>query len=129
MAADKRTVSSSLADELRELGQRGILITAAERGDITQLACAMDECLCPQGRGYFDRKLHPPSDWAPSVDHFPILKQDGGKLVLGNVRLAHRLCNRVDYAKNGIKHAKDRAKATSTSPGSRPPEDRSLPIG
>ena len=77
-------MSGSLAQTLRELGQRGILVIAAERGDITELACTMDECLCPRGRGYFDRKLHPLSDWAPSVDHFPILKKDGGKLVLGN---------------------------------------------
>jgi hypothetical protein len=119
-------MSHTVADQLRLLGQRGILITAAERGDIKEMACTMHECLCPQGRDHFERKSHPPTDWAPSVDHYPILKKDGGKLVLGNVRLAHRLCNRVDYAKkHGINHAKDRSKGRRMAqelPSGSPPE-------
>ncbi len=107
----------ALADQLRELGQRGILITAAQQGIITELRCTMPECLCPQGPEHFEKKTHPPTDWAPSVDHYPRLKRDGGQLVIGNVRLAHILCNRVDYAKNhGKKHATDRAKAVATTP-------------
>jgi uncharacterized protein (DUF58 family) len=39
---------------------RGILITAAERGYITSLACAMPECLCPEGRGHFERATRDP---------------------------------------------------------------------
>lgn len=109
---DSDSMSHTVADQLRLLGQKGILITAAERGDITELACTVGECVCPQGREHFERKLHPPGKWAPSVDHYPTLKKDGGKLVLGNVRLAHVHCNKMDYAKNhGIKHAKDRAKS------------------
>jgi hypothetical protein len=39
-------------------------------------------------------------DWRPTPNHFPILEKDGGRLTVDNVRLAHRLCSRVDYAKN-----------------------------
>ena len=78
-------MSKTLADQLRELGQRSILILEAERGDTTELCCDMKECLCPHsdGRGYFEKRPDPPSDWAPSVDHFPRLKKDGGQLVPG----------------------------------------------
>ncbi len=30
------------------------------------------------------------------MDHFPVLAKDGGTLALKNVRLAHKVCNRVD---------------------------------
>jgi hypothetical protein len=36
--------------------------------------------------------------WAPSPDHYPRLRADGGHLVPWNVRLAHVLCNNMDYA-------------------------------
>jgi hypothetical protein len=84
-------------------------------GKIEKLACAMPECLCrhPKGREYFVRRPDPPSDWAPSADHIH-LKSEGGQLDLENVRLAHVLCNRVDYARNhGIRHDKDLVRAAS----------------
>lgn len=34
----------------------------------------------------------------PTPDDHPVLKKDGSKLTVDNVRLAHRICNRVDYA-------------------------------
>lgn len=69
---------------LRELGQRGVLIEAAELGLITELRCSMPECHCPEGRFHFEPKTHPPTLWAPSADHYPILERDGGHLVPQN---------------------------------------------
>jgi hypothetical protein len=103
-------LGKAIADQLRERKVRGILISAAELGYITELACQMPECLCPEelgGRSYFESVADLP-DWMPTRDHYPILKKDGGLLTVDNVRLAHRLCNRVDYAKNhGRSYAKD----------------------
>jgi hypothetical protein len=42
---------------------------------------------------------HDLSDWMPTNDHYPTLKCDGGRETVDNSRLAHRLCNRVDYSK------------------------------
>jgi hypothetical protein len=99
-----------VAEQLKARGVSGILINAAEQGIITSLRCLMDECLCPEGEEYFVKRPDPVSPWAPSVDHWYVLKSEGGKLELDNVRLAHVLCNRVDYAKkHDIKHDKDLA--------------------
>ncbi len=104
----------AVAAGLRDRGVSGILITAAERGYVTDLACAIPECLCPEelgGRTYFEMKTLDLSDWMPTPDHFPILKKDGGHLTVTNVRLAHRLCNRVDYSKQiGRTYARDLAR-------------------
>ncbi len=46
-----------MAKELRRLGVKGILITAAERGYITEVKCGMPKCFCPEelgGAGYFE---------------------------------------------------------------------------
>jgi Domain of unknown function (DUF6438) len=103
-----------VASELRRLRRDGILVTAAEQGLITELACQMPECLCPEelgGRHRFDPLPVPMSDWVPTPDHYRVLKKDGGHLTLDNVRLAHRLCNSVDYAKSiGRSTEKDRAR-------------------
>lgn len=104
---------SEITEKLKGLGLRGILITAAEKGLISEVRCRMDECLCPRGDDYFEERPRAVSDWAPSVDHIK-LKSEGGQLTLDNIRLAHVLCNRVDFAKKrGIKHDKDRARAAS----------------
>jgi hypothetical protein len=45
------------AAKLKALGVKGILIKAAEQGYITQLACKMPECFCPEELGgacYFE---------------------------------------------------------------------------
>ena len=34
----------------------------------------------------------------PTADHYPILKSQGGHKDPWNVRLAHKLCNREDFA-------------------------------
>ncbi len=54
-------------------------------------------CYCHKGRGYFEPRSTPLTDWAPTPDHYPRLKADGGHLVPSNVRLSHKLCNQQDY--------------------------------
>jgi hypothetical protein len=101
-----------IEEQLRALGQRGVL---TRPGVVDELRCQMPECLSPGGREYFERKSHPPSDWSPSVDHV-VLKSEGGRLDPDNVRLAHVLCNRVDFAKtHGKKHDKDRGRAATAA--------------
>ena len=36
------------------------------------------------------------NDWVPTLEHFPVYKKNGGKAVVENAILAHRLCNRLD---------------------------------
>ena len=90
-------MSESLAARLRALGMKGILVQMAERGQLVELRCEMPKCYCPKGRGHFDQKSAPMTAWAPSADHYPQLKADGGLLDAWNVRLSHVLCNREDY--------------------------------
>jgi len=74
----------------------------------------MPECLYPTelgGRAYFEEVPQELPDWMPTADHFPVLKEEGGQRTVGNVRLAHRLCNRIDYSKRiGRPYAKDPAR-------------------
>jgi hypothetical protein len=70
-----------VAVRLKELGVKGILITAAEQGYITQLACKMPECFCPEelgGSSYFEPVTAELNDWMPTHEHFPLSKRDGG---------------------------------------------------
>ena len=88
----------SIADELRELGVKGnILVPMAERGQLLDLKCDMPQCYHHEGRGTFDPARTPDNKWAPSRDHYPILKSAGGKLDPENVRLSHTWCNQRDY--------------------------------
>jgi hypothetical protein len=89
----------SVTEQLNSLNAGRILIRGAERGKITDVLCAMEECLCPGGRSYFEPATHELSDWMPTNDHYPIMKSQGGRETVDNSRLAHRLCNRVDYSK------------------------------
>src|SRR5437870_5543882 len=91
----------AVAAELKARGVKGILIKAAEQGYITQLACRMPRCFCPEelgGAGYFDPVTEELSDWMPTHEHFPRSKRDGGHRDVDNAILAHRLCNRIDYS-------------------------------
>lgn len=66
------------AAKLKALGVKGILIKAAEQGYITQLACKMPECFCPEELGgacYFDPVNDELSDWMPTHEHFPRSKR------------------------------------------------------
>jgi hypothetical protein len=99
------------ADKLKALGVRGILIKAAELGYITQVACKMPDCFCPEELGgacYFEPVSPELSDWMPTHEHFPLSKRNGGKVAVDNAKLAHRLCNRIDYSITvGRPYAKD----------------------
>ena len=103
------------AAKLKALGVKGILIKAAEHGYITQLACKMSECFCPEELGgacYFEPVTHEwsdwRSDWMPTLEHFPVSKKEGGKAALDNAILAHRLCNRLDHSlRVGRSHRRD----------------------
>jgi hypothetical protein len=99
------------AAKLKALGVKGVLIKAAEQGRITQVACKMPECFCPEELGgacYFEPVTPELSDWMPTHEHFPLSKRDGGKVSVDNAKLAHRLCNRIDYSITvGRPYAKD----------------------
>ena len=90
-------IGDTLADRLRGLGTRGVLVQMAQRGQMIELRCEMPKCYCHKGRGYFEPKSASRTAWAPSADHYPRLKMHGGHLTPDNVRLGHRLCNRRDY--------------------------------
>lgn len=89
----------SVADQLRELGVRGVLVQMAERGQLLELKCEMPQCHHHKGRGAFDPLTTKRTKWAPSRDHYPILKSAGGKLRPENVRLSHTECNQRDYTR------------------------------
>jgi len=90
---------------------KGILIKAAAQGYITQLACKMPECFCPEELGgacYFEPVTAELSDWMPTHEHFPLSKREGGLVAVDNAILAHRLCNRIDYSISvGRSYARD----------------------
>jgi hypothetical protein len=88
---------SSVADQLRALGVKGVLVQMAEHGQLLALKCEMPQCYHHKGRGAFDPVTTPRTKWAPSPDHYPILKSAGGHLVPENVRLSHIWCNNRDY--------------------------------
>ena len=107
-------MDNRVADELKCLGVTGILLSAAQAGIVKKLDCGMPTCHCPDelgGRLFFEPVVSPPRDWMPTHDHFPKLKSAGGHRVLENSRLAHRLCNRVDYSESiGRSTANDMAR-------------------
>ena len=106
------------AAKLTKLGAKRILIKAAEQGYITQVACKMPECFCPEELGgacYFEPVSNKwsdwRSDWMPTVEHFPVYRKDGGKETVDNIILAHRLCNRLDHSlRVGRAHQRDLAR-------------------
>ncbi|MDX6662874.1 MAG: hypothetical protein QOG09_976 [Solirubrobacterales bacterium] len=104
----------AVAAELKKLGVKGVLIQAAEQGYITELACRMPKCFCPEelgGTRYFEEVTAQLSDWMPTHEHFPRSKREGGHRVVDNAVLAHRLCNRIAFSiEDGRSHAKDLAR-------------------
>ena len=55
--------------------------------------------LPPQRPGRIRSSAKPRTKWAPSPDHYPILKSAGGQLRPENVRLSHTECNQRDYTR------------------------------
>ena len=83
---------TDLIDALCDLEARAVLIKAAHHGLINTLECAMEICLCPEGRGFFaPHGCREP--WQLTADRFPIPGREGGKYTIENVRLAHLKCN------------------------------------
>ena len=102
----------AVAAKLKALGVgKRELIRAAEQGYITELACKMPKCFCPEELGgacYFEPVTAELSDWMPTHEHFPLSKREGGKEAVDNAILAHRLCNRIDYSVSvGRPYARD----------------------
>jgi hypothetical protein len=86
-----------VAGELRQRYRvRGVLLTAAEAGYISELRCAMPHCFALR-RDHFDPLGLPLSPWMPTHEHFPLAKRFKGKRDLTNAVLAHRRCNNVGY--------------------------------
>lgn len=84
---------------MQQLGVvKGEIFRMARRGQLDKVRCEMPTCYCTEGREEFEPRGAPMPDWALNADHYPTLKMDGGKLTPGNIRLAHVLCNREDYA-------------------------------
>ena len=96
--ATSGTSNEALVEDLIERGVGGVLLKMAKAGQLLSLECEMPKCYCNKGRAYFAPKTQPPTDWAPSADHYPVPKAAGGKLKPENVRLAHVMCNREDSA-------------------------------
>lgn len=88
-----RQVARQLRDRYRV---RGVLITAAEAGYISELRCAMPYCFAKE-RGHFDPLGLPLGPWMPTHDHFPIARRFKGTRSITNAVLAHRRCNNVGY--------------------------------
>jgi hypothetical protein len=50
----ERVVQGMVAERLKELGVKGVLIQMADNGQILELTCEMPMCYCPKGREHFD---------------------------------------------------------------------------
>ena len=89
-----------MARDLKSLGVQGVLIRAAELGYITEVACRMPKCHCPERLGgvFYFEPVAARSPWSPTFEHFPIPKREGGRKSVDNGVLAHSLCNRIDYS-------------------------------
>ena len=119
------------AAKLKSLGVKGILIKAAEQGYITQLACKMPECFCPEELGgacYFEPVTNEWSDWRtdwmPTLEHFPVSKKEGGKAAVDNAILAPPLQSSRSLFKSWPV-APEGSRTDQESPGGRDPPQQS----
>jgi hypothetical protein len=102
---------AEVARQLKVLGAKRVLVRAAELGYITELACAMQTCECPEELGGARYFVPGVTDWSPTNEHFPIPKREGGRETPDNSVLAHRLCNRIDYSREiGRSHERELAR-------------------
>jgi hypothetical protein len=95
LSAQEAAARTTLANELRRLQARNVLVRMAERGQLIEIRCETPKCYYQGGRRQFLDHTGK-RDWWLSVDHYPKLKRDGGRLDPWNVRLAHVRCNRDD---------------------------------
>jgi hypothetical protein len=99
IAPEEAARRQTVVDELAAIGiAEGVFHVMARDGQLLDLACETPKCYCAQGRAFFPRPPMPDTDWDPTLDHYPILKSNGGHKDPWNVRLAHKLCNREDFA-------------------------------
>src|SRR3954462_7591754 len=102
------------AVKLKTLGGKGKLIETAEEGYITEVACGLPKCFCPEelgGAGYFAPRTNQWNDWEATFEHYPIPKVEGGRKAVDNAVLAHRLCNKLDhFIRKGLSIEKDLAR-------------------
>ena len=126
-AAGAGSADSSVADQLRELGVRGVLVQMAERGQLLALKCEMPQCYHHKGRGAFDQVTTPRTKWAPSPDHYPVLKSAGGHLRPENVRLP--TSSATTGTMDGGSRSERCSRKASPSPRSRGPEQEGCSPG
>src|ERR671925_628932 len=97
----------AVAAELRRLGAKRILIRAAEQGYITELACKMPECFCPEQpaeKPARKKRAKKPSAWA-------VLKSEGTAAEVAEHLLSHETLGDVTWAdrperQGGVERAK-----------------------
>jgi hypothetical protein len=92
----KDAARAAAVAQLQKLEVKGILMQLAQHGQLVDICCEMPQCYCPKGRRCFDPRSSG-SHWTPTADHYPRLKMHGGHLTAENVRLAHKLCNALDF--------------------------------
>jgi hypothetical protein len=110
---------------LKELGVKGVLIKAAEQGYITQVACKMPECFCPEELGGACHFVHSAeySDWNPTHEHFPVPKKDGGHRTVDNAILGAPPLQSPRPLHTGWPFAQEGSREDQESPrGSDPPQ-------
>ena len=96
-SVDEVEAGKTVAQQLRERYRvRGVLVTAAEAGYISDLRCAMPHCFA-EARDHFEPLGLPLGPWMPTHEHFPLAKRFKGKREVTNTVLAHRRCNNVGY--------------------------------
>lgn len=99
VSTDEATKRQKIVEGLIEIGiADGVFHLMALDGQLLELKCETPRCYCERGRSYFPKPPVPDSDWDPTLDHYPILRSNGGHKDPWNVRLAHKLCNREDFA-------------------------------
>ena len=96
-SAEQVRAGKKVAQVLRDRYRvRGVLITAAEAGYISELRCSMPHCFA-EARDYFEPLRLPLGPWMPTHEHFPLAKRFKGTRAITNSILAHRRCNNVGY--------------------------------
>lgn len=93
----KLTPYEEVAQRLKDLGAKPVFMRMARAGQLLDVQCEMPKCFCPRGEHYFDNRDARSPEWKLSVDHYPTLATNGGRLEPWNVRIGHVLCNNVDY--------------------------------